>query len=172
MKVLQIISKIFLALGAFILLVYLAFFLSVAYQFMREPVVDFDDGDLQYVLEWLGQERDPAQLLHSFHPPTNWAGDTEKMFALQLEATIIPGLLGREGVVRGDQLPEDLQRAVSFAMNFTRDLNWFPTEEKILTADYYVSPIRIVMQGGYPDSTDLLVIHPQRRLLYFVAAKM
>ncbi len=172
MGILHLVKRIFLAIGIVILLLYLVFFLTLTYQSMREPVVDFDDGDVQYVLKWLWQQGDPTQLLHSHHPTASWAGEFEKMFALQLDRALAQEVASRLGVVRGDQLPEDLQEAVLFAVFFTRELTWFPVEEKILTDDYYVSPIRIVTQDGYPDAVYLMVIHPERRILYFVAARM
>lgn len=94
------------------------------------------------------------------------------MFALQLDPSVAKEVISRLGVIRGDQLPENLQAALSFAMFFTRELIWFPVEEKILTEEYYISPIRIVSQGGYPDAVYLLVIHPEQQILYYVAAKM
>ena len=50
-------------------------------------------------------------------------------------------------------------------------LVWFPLPEDIHTAEYFVSEIRIVHQGAYPDSVHLVIVHPEQQILYFVAAK-
>ncbi|MBQ76560.1 MAG: hypothetical protein CMQ20_16265 [Gammaproteobacteria bacterium] len=172
MGILRFIGRLFLAIGILILLFYLVLFLTMTYQFTREPIVDFDDNDVQQVLTWLQQPGNPSQLLHSHHPPANWAGDFEKMFALQLDQEITQEVVGRTSVTRGDQLSEDLQQAISFAMFFTRDLDWFPAEAEVLTDAYYVSQFRIVLQSGYPDAVYLAIIHPEHHILYYVEAKM
>ena len=95
-----------------------------------------------------------------------------KVFALRVDETTISEALLRPGIVAGDKVTPRMQEAVRVAMFFTKKLQWSPVEQKILSPELYVSPIRIVEQGGYADAADLMVIHPERQIVYFVAAKM
>ena len=169
---LHAVKRVLYAIGLLVLLFYLVLFATMTYQYLKEPVVDFDDADVQYVFQWLHQKPDASQLLDSYYPPANWAGDYEKIFALKLEPEVAAEIVTRAGVVRGDGIDGELEEAVAFAMFFTRDLSWFPSEEDILTAEYYLSPIRIIHKGGYPDSVHLVIVQPEKQILYFVAAKM
>ncbi len=172
MKIWRILKRIIAALVLVIVLFYVTLFLVMSYQFNREPVVDFDDTDVQFVLGWAQQEGTPSQLVNSYYPPANWAGDYEKIFVLRLQPSVVNEVVSRQGVVRGDQVTGQLKEVVHFALIFTRELAWFPAEVEIFTADYYVSPIHVVLQGEYPDAAHLIIIQPQEQTLYFVAAKM
>ena len=168
----KVIKRIALGIVAFVILFYVVLFGTMTYQMSRDPVVYMDDREVQYVLGWLGQDESTAVLLNSYHPPANWAGDYEKIFALRMEEAALRRAITKPGVVPGDQATERVVAAVRFAMIFTRDLPWFPREEEILTSSFYLVPVNVVMQGEYADATDIMMIHPADRTVYFVAAKM
>ena len=89
MKAWQIAKRIIQAFVLVVVLFYVTLFLVMGYQYYREPVVDFDDSDVQFVLGWAKQEGKPSQLIHSYHPSANWAGDYEKIFALRLQPGVV-----------------------------------------------------------------------------------
>ncbi len=155
-----------------LVLFYVAMFGTMIYQSMRAPIVTMDDDDVQYVLDWVGQTDTPVQLLSSYHPPANWAGDFEKMFTLKIDRKIAESLVLRPDVVRGDQLPADLVSSVEFAMFFTQDIAWFPPGSELLSSEYYLWPIHTLAQFDALDSVHLLFISPDSELLFFVEAKM
>ncbi len=168
----KFIKRLLISLVAVVVLFYVVLFGTMTYQMSRDPVMYIDDVEVQYVIDWLGTRTEDVSLLDSHRPPANWAGDYEKIFALRVDEATISEALRRPGVVAGNEVTSRIRKAVRFAMIFTKKLQWFPVEEKILSPELYVSQIRIVEQGGYTDAADLLVIHPQRQIVYFVAAKM
>lgn len=170
-RALGAIKRLLISLGVLVLLFYATFFGVLVYQGSRDPVVEPDDRAVVHVLQWLHQEGD-ARLLSSYYPPVNWAGDYEKIFALELDEKVAADVVHRAGVVRGDQVAGDLAQALKFAMLYTRELDWFPPHEDILAGDYYVASLQVVHQGGYTDGARLLIVQPDKQILYFVAAKM
>ena len=168
----KFIKQLLISLLAVVVLFYAVLFGTMTYQMSRNPVMYLDDVEVQFVIDWLRTRTEEVSLLDSYHPPANWAGDYEKIFALRVDEATIREALRRPGVVAGDEVTPRIREAVKFAMIFTKKLQWFPVEEKILSPELYISPIRIVEQSGYTDAADLVVIHPVRRIVYFVAAKM
>jgi len=144
----------------------------MAYQMSREPVMSRDDSEVQFVIDWLGPAAAEAELLDSYRPPANWAGDYEKIFALGLSEEAVAAALAQPGMVRGDAVTPRIEQAIDFALFFTEKLPWFPPGDQIRSAECHIALVKMVGQGEYTDAADLLILHPARRRAYFVAAKM
>ena len=149
---------------------------TVAYQLsMRNTAVEGDDQDVQFVINWLGpgHVRD-ATIVHSYNPTGSWSGDYEKVFAIRFVDLDQTEIVQRDGVSRGDELSPVVLGAVEFVSDFTNDgqTPWFPSRARLLSKEYYVYPVRMVHQGTYPDSVDILFIRPADKMVFFVALKI
>jgi len=77
-------------------------------------------------------------------------------------------------VSRGDKLTSIIRDAVEFVINFTDEslVPWFPKSEQILSSEYHVYPVRMVLLGTYPDSVHIIFIRPADKMVFFVAVKI
>jgi hypothetical protein len=168
----RLIGRMVLAVGALILLFYMIFFATLAFQWLREPVVTADDEDVRYVAHWLYQRDEPVEILNSYHPPANWAGDFEKEFAIRIDSDGISRFLASPEAVRGDRIDGNLRRDVEFALVFAEKLAWFPTPEMIFSDKFHVAPVRTWDRQSGSDAVYLVLVEPAKEIAYYVEAKM
>lgn len=168
----KLVMEVLAAFAALVVLLIVAFYITLAWQLSRDPVVSLDDPDVLHLYEWAGVDGDAAMLINSYHPPANWAGDYQKVFSVRLGPSTIQGVVDRYGLKSGDRLTQSELQSIDFASFFTQDLDWFPSPDELKTKAYFVVVRRNQYQGEYLDSTHLLVLHPGSGVIYFVAGKM
>lgn len=172
-----ILKRALMIWGGVSLLGIIVFYGTVAYQLGTRTtrIVEKDDQDVRFVLEWFGLSHDhEVEIEHSYNPTGSWSGDYEKAFAIKLVQIEKPGIMQRHGVSRGDKLAPIIRDAVDFVTNFTDDgqVPWFPKRAQILSSEYYVYPVWMVHQGIYPDSVHIMFIRPADKRVFFVAVKI
>ena len=73
---------------------------------------------------------------------------------------------------RGDKLTPVIRNAVFFVTDFTSEMHWFPKSEQILSSNYYVYPVRMVLLGEYTDSAHMIFIRPADKMVFYIAVKI
>lgn len=82
--IMKLVMEVLAAFAALVVLLIVAFYITLAWQLSRDPVVSLDDPDVLHLYEWAGVDGDAAMLINSYHPPANWAGDYQKVFSVRL----------------------------------------------------------------------------------------
>ena len=163
--------------GAVSLLGIIVFYATLAYQISTRTtrIVESDDQDVRFVLDWFGLSHDQkVNIEHSYHPTGSWSGDYMKAFAIKIAHIEESEIIQKHGVSSGDKLTPIIRNAVEFVTNFTdqSEMHWFPKSEQILSSKYYIYPVRMVLLGTYPDSVHIIFIRPADKMVFYIAVKI
>ena len=176
-RVLVVLKNSLMLLGAVFLLGMIVFYATFAYQMSTRNtrIVESDDQDVRFVLEWFGLSHDhKVNIEHSYNPTGSWSGDYTKAFAIKMVNLEESEITHKHGVSRGDKLTPTIRNAVLFVANFANEteMPWFPKREQILSANFYVYPVRMVLLGEYPDAAHIIFIRPADKMVFYIAVKI
>mgnify|MGYP001228731540 FL=1 len=159
-------------LGAFIaflaIMVGTFLFLIVGlFSFIEPTKIDELDPDYLGLQDFF--RNPPVQLMQSHLVDTSWIGDIEKAFAVRVNGMDTELLWQQQGVVRGDRLTQELEKAVEFigSMLDSGYVDWFPSVEEMHRDSYYLYLVDIVMRGEYPRIAKLIVMRPFDDMAFF-----
>ena len=135
-------------------------------------------SDVRYVLNWcnLGDQR-IDKVIHSYQSARSFTGDHLDAYAIKITNITIDELskVDRFGIdkwYRGDQLPQILDEAVTFAGDWQSEIPWFPKDSTIKTDKFYVYPWSIYCHGIRPSAIELIILKPDEKIVYFISTKM
>lgn len=178
MAVLSTIKKSLLSIGAFILILFAVFYLTLFFQLRGGGVRQLDEFgyEFQSVAAWFAANGQSVQLemLDSYNQTGSWAGDIEKGLSVRITGLDQESLEQTGGVVRGDRLTPTLADSLEFVTDLLGggQLDWFPAYDVIVSDEYYVVPLQLGLQGEYPDSVQLLIMHPQDNMAFYAWVKI
>jgi hypothetical protein len=136
------------------------------------------NSDVRYVLNWcnLGDQR-IDKIIHSYQSARSFTGDHLDAYAIRITNVTIDELsksdsLGIGKWYRGDQLPQILDEALTFAGDWQYEIPWFPKDSTIKTDKFYVYPWSIYCNGIKPSGIELIILKPDEKMIYFISTKM
>ncbi|MDP6415906.1 MAG: hypothetical protein QGG54_12910, partial [Gammaproteobacteria bacterium] len=154
-------KRVLLTVGGLVFAFYLLFFILLS---LNSGPGTVDENDYEYSLvdnrlASLQIDNNRIDLLDSYTLSGSWAGDNEVGLSVRVTGLDEELVARQGGVVRGDALTTELDSAVEFVTDLYGggQLDWFPSYEQILSADYYVYPYSLDFIGKYPDSVRLLI---------------
>jgi len=175
--------RVLMIMGGLFLVVLLGVFLG--YIFLVSPLHTSKSEyaspkDVRFVLNWceLGDGR-IEKVIHSYKSHRSLTGDHNDAYAIKITHVELSELAkkdfsGAPHWYRGDQLPEVVNQAVSFAVvlnSSLKDYSWFPSEKDLRSKDFYVYSWKIEFHGLMTTSADLIFIHPADQMVYFFSGK-
>jgi len=174
-------QKILTILGgiSLIFIIITSVFLSYTYFFGNKNVKDkASTSDVRFVLNWcnLGDSR-IKKVLHSYESSRSLTGDHLDAYAIEISNISIDELIKADSSnfdkwYRGDQLPPILNDAISLADSWQNEVSWFPTGARIRTSDFYVYPWTIYYHGLTPNSADIIIVEPKKKIVYYISVSM
>lgn len=135
-------------------------------------------SDVRFVLNWcgLGEER-IEEVLNSHVSARSFGGDHHDVYRIRISHVDIEELTNLnskrlDNWYRGDSLPFILDEALKFVGGWQHDMDWFPTEEKIRTSNFFIYPWSISCRGISPNAAQLIFVEPSKNMVYYVSARM
>lgn len=133
---------------------------------------------VRFVLNWcsLGDER-IEKVIHSYMSPRSLSGDHLNVYAIKVAylnaAELTADTDPRSRWYRGDQLPQIVDDAVSFAGAWrgADEAAWFPREAELRSGEVYVYLVSIYYHGTAPLAADIVFARPKDRMIFFFSGK-
>jgi hypothetical protein len=132
--------------------------------------------DVRFVLNWcgLGDQRIQS-IAHSHVSGRSFTGDYLDAFAIRVSHVDASELTAPHdssgGWYRGDQLPQALGEALDFISGWRSEIPWFPREEELRSSDFYVYSWEIVLHGTRPTATQLILVRPSDKMVFYLGCK-
>ena len=73
---------------------------------------------------------------------------------------------------RGNQLPQILNDEISLADSWQYKVSWFPIRARIKTSDLYVYLWSINYHGLTPNSAEIIIVEPKKKIIYYISVSM
>lgn len=162
-------------LGAFVLAGFLVYQWGPG---NRAKIDSASASDIRFVLNWcsLGDER-IEKVIHSYMSPRSLAGDHLDVYAIKVAhlnaAELTADTDSRSRWHRGDQLPQIVDDAVSFAGTWrgVDEAAWFPREAELISGEVYGYLVSIYYHGTAPWAADIVFARPRDRMIFFFSGK-
>jgi hypothetical protein len=179
-RIWRIVRAVIFAWGVVSLLAAIALAALLCYQFgpgNRNKDDSASVRDVSFVLNWcgLGDQR-IEKVLHSHVSGRSFTGDYLDAYAIKIshvDAADLP-LTSDERHrqwYRGDQLPQVLDDALDFVGGALYELPWFPRQEELRTADFYIYPWLIQLHGTRPNAVELIFVRPADQMVFYFGCK-
>ncbi len=141
----------------------------------KENIDKSSTSDVGFVMNWcnLGDSR-IVKVLHSYESPISFNGDNFKAYEIEISNISIDELTKDENSsvkqwYRGDQLPTIVNDAITFVCSMQNKNTWLPSYSQIKTSDFYVHLWKIEYHGMSPDVADVILVEPQKRIVYYIS---
>ena len=172
----RILNRLLLGWGIFCAGCLVVLGIAIAYQFGPGKVSTktASSYDVRHVLNWseLGDER-TEEVLHSYIAASSFSGDSLEAHAIRISHVDGVELNPEGGWFRGDTLSGVLKDAMAFVDEGlpSTEIPWFPTEEDLRSAEFYLYPWSIYYHGTQPTAVKLIFIQPKKKTVFYFAAK-
>ena len=176
----RILNRLLLGWGIFCAGCLIVLAIAIAYQFGPGKVSTktASNHDIRHVLNWseLGEER-TEEVLHSYIAASSFSGDSLEAHAIRISHVDKEELTQKEhggGWFRGDKLTGVVADAMTFVGAEglpSAEIPWFPTEQELRSAEFYLYPWSIYYHGTKPTAVKLIFIQPEKKLVFYLAAK-
>jgi len=179
-RILKIGKWLFFAWGGLSLVGAVAVAAAIAYGIgpgNRTKLDKASPQDVRFVLNWcnLGDNR-IEKVLHSHVSARSFTGDHLDAYAIKISHVTVEELTANTDAFRGrwyrgDQLPKVLDDAVSFVGGWLHEIEWFPTETELRSAEVYVYPWSIDCHGIRPSAAKIIFVRPKDKMVFFFGGK-
>lgn len=162
-------KKLLSAFGVFVVVMVGTFTLLVTGMYSLIEPTTIDELDSDYLALQIFFRNPPVELIQSYSLDVSLVDDVQKAFAVRVSGMDAELLWQQQGVVRGDRLTVEIEKAVEFigGMLDSGYVDWFPSLEEMHRDSHYIYPVNIVMQGERPVSVKLIVMRPFDNMAFF-----
>lgn len=112
------------------------------------------------------------RIVHSFESGRAFTGDHRDAIAIKvIELPVakfekLPNHI-RNPWVRGDKVEQPIKDALVRGHIY----DWQPTTDEVLTADYYINPLILVLHSGNLTAAEIIYVNVKTQMVYYISFK-
>ena len=138
------------------------------------PVQDVENPEIQSIassiLHGCNLKDRLKKVHHGYKTMAVFPGDHSAAYAIEITYVHVSELTQEHGWIRGDQINGDIETAVEWLLREARkeNLEWFPTEREVKSADMFVKSRGICLITG---SVSLVFVRPSDKMVFCIYIK-
>ncbi len=151
---------------------YLAYFVTIGNTTSEDLV---SKKDVRFVLNWsgLGDEK-IKNVVKSYKSSKSFSGDHLNAYAIEITEVSVNELPNTRTTkwLSINNLPLLIDNAVKLTNRFQNKIPWFPSYKELKNEGYYIHPHSIYCLGISPMSTELVLLKPDGKMIYYIDIKI